>query len=265
MSSTRTIVVTGAASGMGKATAQRLRARGDRVIGVDLQDVDVEVDLGNLEGRVQAIESIGELSGGVLDGLVTFAGLGGFPDRAGSLLVSVNYFGTVTLLDGLRPMLARGSAPAAVAIASNSMTSMPGVPIEVTERCLAGDEEGARAAADEANSIMSYPATKLAVTRWVRRQAPGPDWAGAGISLNVIAPGVVETPLLQATRDDALLGPLVEAFPVPLGRAGTADELAGVVEFLLGPDARFLCGSVLVVDGGTEASLRSDDLPMPMG
>ena len=79
-----------------------------------------------------------------------------------------------------------------------------------------------------------------------------------------MAPGAVETPLLQATRDDPTLGPLLEAFPVPIGRTGTADELAGVVSFLLGPDARYLCGSVLVVDGGTEAALRPDDLPSPM-
>jgi len=111
--------------------------------------------------------------------------------------------------------------------------------------------------------VMTYPASKLAITRWVRRRAPGPDWAGAGIALNVLAPGAVETPLLQATKDDPTLGPLLEAFPVPVGRNGQPDELAAAVAFLLGSEARFLCGSVLVVDGGTEASLRPDELPAP--
>jgi NAD(P)-dependent dehydrogenase (short-subunit alcohol dehydrogenase family) len=265
MMQNRTIVVTGSSSGMGAATRSLLSAQGDRVIGVDLHDADVVADLGTVDGRASAIEEVEGLSGGVIDGLVTWAGLGGFPDRVGSLLASVNYFGTVTLLAGLRPLLAKGTNPAAIAIGSNSMTCQPGVPMDVVRLCLEGDEQAARDAADAASSIMTYPATKLALTRWVRHHAPSADWAGAGITLNVVAPGVVETPLLQATRDDPLLGPFLEAFPVPIGRNGTAEELAGVISFLLGESARFFCGSVLVVDGGTESSLRADDLPSPLG
>src|SRR5690606_31346653 len=141
----------------------------------------------------------------------------------GSLLVSVNYFGTVALLDGLRPLLAAGDRPAAVAISSNSTTVQPGVPMDVVERCLAGDEPGARDAADAATSLASYPAATTAVARWARRQAPTEAWAGAGITLNVVAPGAVETPLLQASREDPTIGQFVDAFPVPVGRKATAD------------------------------------------
>jgi len=265
MENQRTIVISGAASGMGAATRRRLEGAGNKVLGIDLAGTEVEADLSNAEGRAKAIEQVEDLSGGSIDGLVTWAGVGGLPDRAGSMLVSINYFGSIALLDGLRPLLAKGDQPSAVAIASNSMTCQPGVPLDVVEACLDGDEGNARAAADAAGSIQSYPASKLAVTRWARRHAPTQAWAGAGITLNVVAPGAVETPLLQATRDDELLGPLLDAFPVPIGRNGTPDELAAVVEFLLGPDARFFCGSVLVVDGGTEASLRANDQPTPMG
>ena len=248
---------------MGAATADRLRTEGWRVIGIDLHDAEISADLGTAAGRAAAIAGATELLDGKLDALVTWAGLGGFPGRAGSLLASVNYFGSIALLEGLRPLLAEGADPAVVAIASNSMTCMPGVPLVVTEACLAGDEEAARAAADEAGSVAAYPATKLAVTRWCRMRAPGPDWAGAGIRLNVLAPGAVETPLLAATKADPVLGPLFEGFPVPIGRNGSAEELAGTVAFLLGPDARFFVGTVLVVDGGTEAQLRAADLPSP--
>ena len=260
MRAQRTIAVTGSASGMGRATTERLRSQGERVIGIDLADAEVTADLGSDEGRRRCVAEVTDLADGILDAVVTWAGLGGLPGRPGSLLASVNYFGTVAVLEGLRPALARAPQPAAVAVASNSMTVQPGVPLDVVERCLEGDEEGAREAADRATSVMTYPATKLALTRWVRRHAPSAAWAGSGITLNAIAPGPVETPLLQATRADATLGPLLEAFAVPIGRNGTPDELAGVVEFLIGPDARFLCGSVVVVDGGTEASLRPDDL-----
>jgi NAD(P)-dependent dehydrogenase (short-subunit alcohol dehydrogenase family) len=177
----------------------------------------------------------------------------------------VNHFGTVALLDGLRPLLARGDRPAAVAISSNSTTCQPGVPTDVVELCLAGDEAAARAAADRAGALATYPATKTAVARWVRRHAPAADWAGAGITLNAVAPGAVETPMLQATRDDAVIGPFLDDFPIPVGRKGTAGELAALVEFLLGPDARFLCGSLIFADGGTDALLRPDSVPPLMG
>jgi NAD(P)-dependent dehydrogenase (short-subunit alcohol dehydrogenase family) len=62
--------------------------------------------------------------------------------------------------------------------------------------------------------------------------------------------------MLDATRADEVIGEFVDAFPIPVGRRGTADELATFVRFLLGPDARFFCGSVIFVDGGTDAQTR---------
>jgi NAD(P)-dependent dehydrogenase (short-subunit alcohol dehydrogenase family) len=260
----RTVVVTGSASGMGAATRARLEAAGERVIGVDLRDAEVITDLGIPEGRRAAIDAVTEQAGDSIDGLVTWAGLPGLTDRPGSLLASVNYFGSVSLLEGLRPLLAAGDRPSAVAISSNSTTVQPAVPMDVVRLCLAGDEDGARAAADAASSLASYPATKTAIAWWVRRHAPTAEWAGAGITLNAIAPGAVETPLLQASRDDPTVGHFIDEFPIPVGRTGRADEVAAFVQFLLGPDARFFCGSVLFIDGGTDALARPDDFPVPM-
>jgi NAD(P)-dependent dehydrogenase (short-subunit alcohol dehydrogenase family) len=264
MSKLRTVVVTGSASGMGAATKARLEAAGQHVIGVDLRDADVVADLSTAEGRQAAVDAVGEQTGGAIDGLVTWAGVAGLNHLPGGLLASVNYFGTVALLDGLRPLLAQGDRPAAVAISSNSTTCQPGVPMDLVELCLSDDEDAAREAADAAGPLVMYPVTKLAVARWVRRQAPRPEWAGAGITLNVVAPGAIETPMLQATREDEVVGKFIDTFPIPVGRKGTADELAGVVDFLLGPDARFLCGSVLFADGGTDALLAPDSVPVPM-
>jgi NAD(P)-dependent dehydrogenase (short-subunit alcohol dehydrogenase family) len=264
MTNQRTVVVTGAASGMGAATKARLEADGQRVIGIDLRDADIVADLGSVAGRSDAIAAVGDVSGGAIDGLVTWAGVAGLSDVPGSLLVSVNYFGTVALLAGLRPLIAQGDLPAAVAISSNSTTCQPGIPMDLVERCLEGDEETARAAGDAAGALAAYPATKIAVARWARRNAPTAEWAGAGINLNVVAPGAIETPMLQATRDDPKIGRFIDAFPVPIGRPGLPTELAAFVHFLLGPDARFFCGSVLFVDGGTDALMRADDVPMPM-
>ena len=69
--------------------------------------------------------------------------------------------------------------------------------------------------------------------------------------------------MTDAVRADPTLGPLIDQFPMPVGRPGQPDEIAALVAFLLGPDARFFCGSTLLIDGGTEALLRPDDWPEP--
>jgi NAD(P)-dependent dehydrogenase (short-subunit alcohol dehydrogenase family) len=259
----RTVAITGSASGMGAALRDRLIAAGDRVIGVDLHDADVEADLGTPAGRADAIARVTELSDGALDGLVTLAGLAGFPERPASLLISVNYYGTVELLAGLRPLLARGSEPAAVAISSNSTTCQPGLDEALIASCLEGDEEATRALAGEGDSVGTYPVTKTALSWWVRRHAPTPEWAGAGITLNAVAPGAIDTPLLQEGLEHPVMGPAIAGFASPLGRNGRPDEIAALLEYLLGPNGRFFCGSVLFCDGGMDAQFRADDWPTP--
>lgn len=259
----RTVVITGSASGMGAATRARLEAAGDRVIGVDRRDAEVVADLEHADGRAAAIAAVHEQAPDGIDGLVTWAGLPGLTDRPGAPVASVNYFGTTELLAGLRPLLAKGDRPAAIAIASNSTTAQPGIPMALVDTFLTGDEAAARAAADEAGGLLTYPATKLAICRWCRVEAVKPEWAGAGVLLNVVVPGAVETPLLQGTRHDPVIGSFVDDFPLPIGRTGQPAEVAAFVQFLLGPDARFFCGSILFVDGGTDALLRPDAMPSP--
>ena len=248
---------------MGAALSERLVAAGDRVIGIDLKNAEVEADLGTPAGRAQAIERVKDVSGGALDGLVTLAGLAGLPERPASLLISVNYFGTVEMLSGLRPLLARGTEPAAIAISSNSTTCQPGLDEDLIASCLAGDEDATRVLAGDGDSLGTYPVTKTALSWWVRRHAPTADWAGAGITLNAVAPGAIETPLLQEGRDHPTVGPLIDAFAAPIGRNGQPQEIAALLEYLLGPDARFFCGSIVFCDGGMDAQLRADDWPRP--
>jgi NAD(P)-dependent dehydrogenase (short-subunit alcohol dehydrogenase family) len=259
-----TYVVTGSASGMGAATKQRLEADGHEVFGIDVHDATATFDLGTADGRTNAIEAIFQYADGAIDGLVTFAGLAGTSTRPGSTVASVNYFGTVALLEGLRPALeaARDKAPAAVAISSNSSTVQPGLSGALAEACLAGDEEAARRLGDELGAPIAYPESKLAVARWVRRNAPTARWAGAGITLNAISPGYIETPMTAEIRKDEKIGPLLDQFPIPVGRGGRPEEIAALVAFLLGPEARFLCGSVVLADGGSEAVLRPDHWPV---
>ena len=102
----RTYVVTGAASGIGAATARYLRERGDRVISCDLHDADVIANLTTREGRAELIDGVARLSGGRIDGIV--ANAGGGPAETS---LQLNFFGAVATLDGLRPLLESSSAP----------------------------------------------------------------------------------------------------------------------------------------------------------
>lgn len=252
----RTIAVTGSASGIGAAIRARLERDGARVVGIDVRDADIVADLSTPTGRAAAIARVEQTAGSVLDGLVACAGLGPQVDDHAAI-ASVNYFGAQVLLEQLRPALARGTRPAAVAISSNS-ASLPGAESALVAACLEGDESNVRALATTLAGHQVYAGSKLALTRWLRRVAPTAEWAGAGIRLNAVAPGPVVTPMLQAGLDHPVFGPAIRSFPVPTGEPGAPDDVAAAVAFLLGPDARYICGSVLFVDGGTDALIRGD-------
>ena len=251
-----TIAITGSASGIGAATRRRLEADGHTVIGIDLAGAEVEVDLSTAAGRAAMVDQVGERSGGVLDGVLAGAGIRG---DDGAPIVSVHYFGAVATLDGLRPLLAASpTGGAAVAISSNSTTTQPGLSSAVVAACLSGDEDAARAAAGP-DGLGAYGESKLALARWVRRAAVSADWVGAGVRLNAIAPGFVDTPMTEGSWD--FISGLGKIYPMPAGRAGRPEEIAASIAFLLSPEAAYLCGTVLVVDGGTEAALRGEDWP----
>src|SRR5207245_1035991 len=119
-------VVSGSASGMGAATAEALRKDGHLVVGIDQRSADVVTDLSTAAGRDAAVAAV-RAQTDRLDGVALFAGLVGLTDRPSHLLTSVNYFGSVALFDGLRPLLAAAGSSSALAVCSNSMTCQPGV------------------------------------------------------------------------------------------------------------------------------------------
>src|SRR5579871_1379940 len=138
----RTVVVTGAASGIGAATSKRLRDAGHRVIGSDLHDAEVIADLTTDAGRASLAAGVAQLSGGRIDAIV--ANAGGGPAETS---LQLNFFGAVATLEGLRPLLAGSRAPRAVAV--SSIASFGPTDKGLVESCLSLDEGRAVAAARE--------------------------------------------------------------------------------------------------------------------
>jgi len=265
----RTYVVTGAASGIGAATTSHLRERGGRVIGCDLRNADVIADLTTVEGRGALIDGVTRLSGGRIDGIVANAG-GGPPQT----MLSLNFFGTVATLEGLRPLLKSSVAPRAVAV--SSIASFSPVDPRLVEACLSMDEVAANATAKEYASRNApldnmnsadviklaqdlYGNAKHALNRWCRRVAISPDWAGAGIPLNVVAPGFIDTPaaayILSDPATRASMGQMVPMRGVYPARP---EQMAAMLAWCVSPENSLMTGQILFVDGGAECLMRGE-------
>ena len=243
------IAITGAASGIGAATAAALQAAGHRVLGVDLRNAEIVADLSTADGRSQAVAAIVERSAGVLE----------LSRQLDVSQVSVNtpYFGVVTLLDGLLEPLARGSAASAVVVSSVASAHLSFDKNPLGAALEAGDE--AQVAAILAGAVeragpLAYAGSKNAVTVAVRRRVQA--WAQRGVRINTVAPGAVETPLLQAALSDARLGRATQEFVAPIARRARPDEIASMILYLLGPQASYIHGAQFVVDGGIDALAR---------
>jgi NAD(P)-dependent dehydrogenase (short-subunit alcohol dehydrogenase family) len=258
---TRTYIVTGSASGIGATTAEMLRARGEKVIGIDLRNADVEADLSTPSGRQNAAARAIELAEGRIDAVIACAGISA-PIPA---TISVNYFGVTELLTALLPALSKSDAPRA-AVVSSMASLQPNSP-EMVDAALAGDEEKAVAIAAELAAqgpeigYLVYPSSKRALSRWVRRASITPEWAGAGIPLNAVAPGTVVTPmtaqLLASPEGTAMVD---AAVPMPLNYHQPPESIAALLLWLTSVENTHLAGQVIYDDGGADATLRGDDI-----
>lgn len=254
MTGQRTYVVTGAASGIGAATKAELVAAGHRVIGIDLAGSDIDADLSSDHGRSALAAAVGERTERI-DAVIAVAGVA-LPN---AVTVRVNYFGAIATLERLLPMLRYSNAPRAAVVASFSALQ-EGDP-ELLELLRGGDEDAAVARAGELASSdrghLVYASTKRAIAEWVRSASITADWAGAGIPLNAVGPGIILTPMtreLLATPEGR--DQLMTTVPMPLNGPAEAATIARTLTWFTDAGNTHITGQTLFVDGGADASIR---------
>ena len=229
--SPRTAIITGVAAGIGRATAERLVSEGWQVVGIDRNDVPLEGlelvvgDCGDTSVLVVAVRRVR----GSLHALVSSAGIppsGPWESR--------EHWDEVIRVD-------LTAAYEAVRVAWPALVAARGSVVLVGS--IVGAVEG---------SLRSpaYAAAKAGLEGLARSMAVigGPD----AVRVNVVAPGAI------ATDFDERLLPADHRTDVPLGRMGTADEVAAVIGLLIGPDASYVSGEVWTVDGGRTALSTAD-------
>ena len=229
-------IVTGAASGIGKATAELFRSEGAIVVGSDIgAGADVEMDAGD-EAAVKALIDHTVAAHGGLDILFANAGVsGGFASIAEQ---TEDDWAEILRVNLIGPFLAiKHGAPHLKARGGGSI---------ICTASVAGLRAGAGGAA--------YSASKAGVINLV--QSAAQQLAGTGIRVNAICPGLIETgmtrPIYDLARDRGKVDRLGELNP--LHRGGEPEEIAQAALFLASDDSSYVNGAALVVDGGLSSS-----------
>jgi NAD(P)-dependent dehydrogenase (short-subunit alcohol dehydrogenase family) len=252
----RTYAMTGGATGIGAELRRQLSVAGHRVISVDIKEGDILADLSTPQGRQAAIDGVRKLAPDGLDAFIPCAGLPPVV-KPFSLIAKVNYFAVVATVEGLRDLVAKKKG--SVLFVSSNSAPMIGSADPFVQACLAGDEKATCAAIDERDGQTAYAGSKRASTIWMRRHVV--EYAAAGVRLNAVAPGITMTPLTERVIADEEYGPAIKQFSdmVPVAHTAQPVDIANVMRFMLGDEASYLCGSVIFVDGGSDAMLRPDD------
>jgi NAD(P)-dependent dehydrogenase (short-subunit alcohol dehydrogenase family) len=229
-------IVTGAASGIGKATVELFRSEGAIVVGADVSEgADVRADAGNEADVKRLIDDVAARHGG-LDIFFANAGIsGGFASISEQ---TADDWAEILRINLIGPFLAiKYAAPAIKSRGGGSI---------ICTASVAGLRSGAGGAA--------YSASKAGVINLVQTAAQ--QLAGSGIRVNAICPGLIETgmtkPIYDMARASGQEGRIGEINP--LGRGGEPGEIAQAALFLASDESSYVNGAALVVDGGLSTS-----------
>ncbi len=241
----KTIIVTGAASGIGAATAEHCASLGAKVISVDInRPARIAGDFvrADLSAKASIDRLVAALPAGA-DGLANIAGLP--PTRPAEAVLAVNLVGLKYLTTRLVPKLADGAA--IVNLASLAGLGWPDAKAAIDAS--AGLDFDGIAAFCRAHAIAgarSYFFSKEALIVWTMQNRW--TWRARGIRMNAVSPGPVDTPILKDFLET--LGARAEEDMRTMDRPGRPADIAPVVAFLLSDGSAWIRGTNLPVDGG---------------
>ncbi len=243
---TRVALVTGAARGIGLATARLFLAEGWRVA---LLDVEGEL----LEAAVAAIARPDDtlaLTCDLADPVAITAAFAALAARFGRLDALVNNAGTAVFKPLLETTLEEWSRVMAVNLTGPFLTS------QAAAALMADHGGGAIVNITSISGIrastlcVAYGTSKAALAHLTRQQAA--ELASLGIRVNAVAPGPVDTAMAKAVHSPEIRADYRDA--IPLARYGLEEELAQAIVFLCSDKASYITGQILAVDGGFEAA-----------
>ena len=247
--------MTGGVTGIGAAIKSRLQSDGHEVIVIDIKNADIVADLSSQEGREHATSELARMASDGLDGFVACAGVGSHVTPH-SLITKVNYFGAIASIEGARVLVAKKNGALVIVSSQSAVMDYDKNYVQLLEE---GREAEACAAADKVDGQTAYGGGKLALTRWMRKHCA--EYAAMGVRMNALAPGYTETPLnIQAAASPEYAEAMAQyKASIPVGFAGTPEDQAEATWFLLSPAARYVCGTILFVDGGSDAQMRPNN------
>jgi len=249
--STKYVVVTGAAGGIGKACVQMLLADGCHVFGLDIRPIDLGTSrMGEGSGKLSplhcdvsdsasvdaAFADIGKATDRLhalvcCSGIIRSSAMGTMANEVFDTVMAVNVRGPWLCAKAALPRLARAATP-----------SDPARIVFISSVAALRPKLGGGA----------YSASKAALENIMRALAA--ELASKSILVNAVAPGPVDTPFVQQALQDAKADALYKpSLPPPIGRVANVGDVAAVVKFLLGAGSNYVTGGVIPVDGGISA------------
>jgi len=256
--SNRVALITGGARGIGLAVARRLGERGQALCLLDRARSSLDEALDDLRGRGFTVDGVvGEVTVpgdvrqafeksaaiGSLTALVHCAGVS--PTLAtASEIFRVNFDGTRIVLDEAARALPSGAAIVVIA-------SLAGHVARAAHRAAVGDpsDSGALERLESITEVpdVAYGVSKLALIELVNRRAL--EFGRRGIRVNTVSPNITNTPMGKSEiAGHEIILKMVAASPIP--RVAEPEDIAAAIDFLLGPDASYITGTDLLIDGG---------------